>query len=252
MESIIFLGINRVLQSSRKRFENVGRLEQMHQDLLIRFPEVDYRNWDEFDVAACYYDWSVEAVELLRKLIISETDGFVLSSEYRELGRWCMRDLFKMHGLDRHFLDQTEKCGGNYGTALPKVIDGILGHNLWSKEREIFCYLVKHPEIKRFAILEDARMDSRILSPHAVNVTVPFRERHFKKAIEALSIDWKPPMSWDDIEQALKGVKLDEGKLSACRLDEADNDAIGSQMLGFRQMQKLRLRRRVAAFRQAL
>lgn len=77
-KKIIFLDIDGVIQrpSAMKRFtiNRKSLVDRLSQELAI-----DYHQYNEFDVAAVYYDWHPQAISILQS-IIYETDAYIVIS----------------------------------------------------------------------------------------------------------------------------------------------------------------------------
>lgn len=147
-KKIIFLDIDGVIQHpyATKRF-TVNRKSLVDQ--LSKEYQVDYHQYNEFDIAAVYYDWHPQAISFLRN-IIKETNAYiVISSNWRNpLLPNKMNDLLKLHSLDKYYLGDTPQITNilNYQDKL-KVYP--------SRVVEILTYLEEHPDITNYVVIDD-------------------------------------------------------------------------------------------------
>lgn len=157
---VIFLDIDGVLQSyhANQRFivNRKALVDKLSQEL-----EIDYHQYNEFDVAAIYYDWHPQAISLL-KSIIDETNAYiVISSNWRNPSLPNkMNDLLKIHALDKYYLGDTPQITNilNYQDKL-KVYP--------SRVVEILTYLEEHPDITNYVVVDDLDL-SQGLTNHFV------------------------------------------------------------------------------------
>ena len=108
-EKVLFLDIDGVLQPfTQYRFDHIqnGDMENVYGELQQK-TGVDYRQYSVYDVAAVYYDWNTGAVAELKRVLDTTNAGFVLSSDWRDEDNSRMRDFFRIHDLDRYFIDRT-------------------------------------------------------------------------------------------------------------------------------------------------
>ena len=138
---VIFLDIDGVLQpdSSQRRFKQ--NLDALRSDLSERFQDPIYRSLDKYDLGAVFYDWDRLAVGLLRGLCEKTGAQIVISSDWRRRRSLAvLRALFRIHGLQGLVVDKTGEDAGP-----PHYRAG-----------EVRAYLHEHPEIERFAIIDDS------------------------------------------------------------------------------------------------
>ena len=146
---IIFLDIDGVLQPtcSQKRFDHIKEIDDVRDRLIAEYQSEIYREVDKYDLAAVVYDWNESAVELLKRLLDECDAKIVLSSDWRRSkNESIMRALFKIHGLDGYFLESLD-----YETYPDKAVD-------------IAIYLEKHPEAKRYVVIDDIDFESKFPS----------------------------------------------------------------------------------------
>lgn len=136
--NVIFLDIDGVLQpgNSQDRFSH--DMEQLQEQLSNEW-DPGYSELNRYDIAAVYYDWDSEAVAHLRALCEEAPAKLVISSNWRESKSIEeLKLLFRLQDLDGYVVDATPE----------------LSH--CTRDMEIEAYLVAHPEVQRFAVLDDA------------------------------------------------------------------------------------------------
>ncbi|MCP4687132.1 MAG: hypothetical protein GY859_03720, partial [Desulfobacterales bacterium] len=136
-EKVIFLDIDGVLQptSAQDRFRH--DMDEL-QERLIRESDEGYGELNKYDIAAVQYDWHEQAVDNLRSLCEKTGANIVISSDWRsEKTLEQLKLLFKIHGLDSRVVGMTEEGLHCY------------------RDTEIEEYLIAHPDIGRFTVLDD-------------------------------------------------------------------------------------------------
>lgn len=133
---IVFLDIDGVLQpiSSQDRFNH--DMDALQADLVSRV-HPGYRELNKYDIAAVRHDWFPAAVDNLKALCASQRGTqIVVSSSWRDDKTLEMlKLLFKIHDLDHLIVDMTPDVG--------------------PRDLEVEEFLVAHPEIERFVIVDD-------------------------------------------------------------------------------------------------
>lgn len=138
-EAVVFLDIDGVLQplSSQERFEH--DLKALKQELVAKDPR--YEALNRYDIGAVRYDWHPEAVANLKTLCARGGAKIVVSSSWRDDKPLpLLRLLLRMHDLDGLAVGETPAVG--------------------PRDLEIQEYLVSHPEIRRFVIVDDSFADT--------------------------------------------------------------------------------------------
>ncbi len=136
MKKVVFLDIDGVLQPGGRQFRFDHNLDELQKKFGEKNPE--YLKMDKYDIGATYYDWDLEAVELLRNLLIMNEAKIVISSAWRTSKNLDqLKLLFNFYELDNYIIDATP----------------IL--YLKGRAAEIQQFLDEHPEIEKFVILDD-------------------------------------------------------------------------------------------------
>lgn len=177
-KKIIFLDIDGVIQhpSAMKRF-TVNRkslVDRLSQELAI-----DYHQYNEFDVAAAYYDWHPQAINLLKSIITKTNAYIVISSNWRNLLLPNkMKDLLKIHALDKYYLEDTPQITNisNYQDKLMLYPNRVV---------EILTYLEDHPDITNYVVLDDLDLSSG-LDNHFVKTNNLLTEENANTCIKIL------------------------------------------------------------------
>ncbi|MDR0548685.1 MAG: hypothetical protein LBI10_04635 [Deltaproteobacteria bacterium] len=193
IDKVLFLDIDGVLQShgSQSRFKHIanGDMENLYHDLENTFG-IDYSKYDEYDVAAVYYDWNKQSVSLLKDILNQTGAKIVLSSDWRIFGKEMMYNFFKIHGLENYYIDNTTKKFFLKRSYVEKICNKFKKKlNLQSmnyRTVEILEYIDRHPFIKKYVAIDDMNL-LRGLENHFVNTRYLLFEEHAKIAIDILN-----------------------------------------------------------------
>ncbi len=134
---VIFLDIDGVLQppGSQRRFSVV------QEDIIKKlsdFHHVDYSFYCDCDVTACYLDWNIDAVNRIKTILEKTNAKIVVSSDWQDKRyAFKMRDLLKLHGLDKYYFAQTT----DYDLKEPRD-EFYIDRFLIPKERKNYNYRV--------------------------------------------------------------------------------------------------------------
>lgn len=182
---IVFLDIDGVLQptDSQKRFDH--DLEKLQEEYAEK--DEGYRTLCRYDIAAVLYDWDQAAVENLRRLLEETEAEIVVSSDWRSHDTpHKMPLLLRIHDLEKYYAGQT------------------VASSLYAGYRagEIFEYLLEHPDISRFVILDDRYMKE--FNPrfpgHCVDCYYKFEDEQFQDALTAINlVDFEPGVLSPDL-----------------------------------------------------
>lgn len=202
-KAIVFLDIDGVLQpvTSQSRFEH--DMDGLREELATRV-DPGYRSLDKHDIAAIRYDWHPSAVENLEALCASEPGvQIVISSSWRE-GKTLdmLKLLFKIHDLDPLVVDMTPDIG--------------------ARDLEIEEFLVMHPEIERFVVVDDAWAGElgRRFPRQFVQTRHHLDAEALKKAQAALR--WRPaPSRVRSLVESFEALLRGDPELRAFELDAA-------------------------------
>lgn len=207
---VIFLDIDGVLQpkSAHRRFEHMKEVDDLAKELTVKLHNgVDYYEFigagegpmyakvpdADYDVAAVYWDWSQEAVELLREVLEKTGAKIVLSSDWRERGNEAMKALLDIHGLGKYLYGATyftamyasrdikakfeyselskmheewkcnlDKLYKEFQKKYPTVGEGWNMKFFDYRSTEIFEYLDRHPEITDYVVVDDMNLEFAI------------------------------------------------------------------------------------------
>ena len=143
--NIIFLDIDGVLQPYDAECRYLIQDKQIINRLSLQFG-VDYSKYSFEDVISVVYDWDYQAISRLKYILEQTNSKIIVSSNWRRKNQlYKMRDLLKIQGLDKYWLDDTP-------------IDDDKTHNTLALKRyhEIMESLKKY-EINNYAILDDEK-----------------------------------------------------------------------------------------------
>ena len=194
---IVFLDIDGVLQphGSQERFDHIirdndneftckpslyNRLQYLHQ--------IDYRQYNPYDVAAVYFDWDKTAIALLKVVLEYAQAKIVLSSDWRMDGFQRMKDFFTIYGLENYLIDFTK-----FHTDIDKDFINKIeqedreknGEKSYVEYRsiEILEWLSRHPDVTKWAAVDDLSLKG--IEAHFVRTHSRFEAEH---AIQCLRL----------------------------------------------------------------
>lgn len=167
VSKVVFLDIDGVLQPENARIhltDNKFTLKQFYQDLEKLF-HVDYSIYSEMNVMAVYYLWDKDSVANLIRVLDHTGAMIVLSSSWRIYPVQKMKDLFKIHGLDKYYIDNTMREDFRLIEQLRAETDEYKNFYV-DRVIEILEYLKAHPNIKHYVAIDDMNL-------------IPGMENHF-------------------------------------------------------------------------
>jgi hypothetical protein len=186
---VLFLDIDGVLQPCWKqdRFKHLGNkdLQELYQGLFDR-TGLNYSWYDKYDVTAVFYDWVEFSVNQLKRILDTAGAKIVVSSAWRTSNLYKMHVLFKIHGLDKYYIDNTQK----FNSKIYNIMSKKKKYENIHSERviEILEYINKYKHISKFVAVDDLDL-SRGLENHFVRIDRPgfLIDEHADKCIEVLS-----------------------------------------------------------------
>jgi hypothetical protein len=158
---VVFLDIDNVLQPEGQydRFSHLdsGDLPGLYKHLQEK-TGLDYSRYDIFDVTAVYYDWEEESVTALKRVLDTAGAKIVLTSSWIPSDLYKMKVLFKIHDLDKYYIDNLKSIGYTDLTELRKSPEykNITSH----KYVRVLEYIKKNNHITNFVIIDDCREES--------------------------------------------------------------------------------------------
>jgi hypothetical protein len=191
---VVFLDIDGVLQhpGMQTRFDYIRdteKLSKAYDDLYEHF-EVDYRQYDKYDVMAVYADWPQIGVANLINILESTNAKIVLSSDWRIYRKpTVMYDFFRMHGLHKYYIDNTIEI--KYDSReerdyINKLIPLPHGQYYDTRVLEILEYLYKYDHITHFVAIDDLDLEEG-LNGHFVRTFPIIKGNNAEKAINILN-----------------------------------------------------------------
>lgn len=258
--SIVFLDIDGVLQPfTQKRFEHIREVPELCRELeqksdsKYRYAELMQQSLlSPYDIAAVYYDWDMEAVACLKRLLKTTGSKIVLSSSWRESRTFsAMEALFAIHGLDGNIYDITFCATNVYWSPLERTeaeqkrdhelyerfipiqrmmmdnlreaypSDGSWGSGVDYRTLDILEWLERHPCVVSYVAVDDRNL-SLGLGSHFVKVdriadNAAMNMRTYEKMIKALQLHDGPY----GLPASCHGPSLDEWRDSILPVCEA-------------------------------
>jgi hypothetical protein len=159
VEKVVFLDIDGVLQPDNARIrvtEDRAALKGFFDDLKKAF-KVDYSSYSAMDVMTVYYLWDKESIANLMDILDSTGAKIVLSSSWRIFPMRKMTDLFRIHGLDKYYIDNTIREDISYVQQL-RAGNAEYRHYYVDRVIEILEYLKQYPNIKNYVAIDDMNL----------------------------------------------------------------------------------------------
>jgi hypothetical protein len=185
-KKVLFLDIDGVLQppGSQDRFEHMRNKEEMEclfKELEEKYG-ADYRKFDLADVAATYYDWDLDSVKELKRILDETGAMLVISSNWREgkMGDY-FPELLKIHDLRKYLFGYTPSLDYEFVRNFPEYKDF---YN--TRSAEIVDYLRYHPDIKNWVAVDDMNL-TKDFPENAVRTWPKLKKNDADICIEILS-----------------------------------------------------------------
>lgn len=175
---VIFLDIDGVLQKigSQKRFKHLETVKESREEYAKYYDDAAFKTLNHYDMAAVQYDWSEEAIGMLKLICEYTKCKLVISSDWQDSNDLKqLQLLFKIHDLDKYIIDVT---GYFYASK--------------SRANKIKQYLriKQHKQIDNFAIIDDdwahAIEIKKIFPDNFVQTEYALNEKDAAKVIEIL------------------------------------------------------------------
>jgi L-rhamnose mutarotase len=185
-ETVVFLDIDGVLQPASARIhvaDDRRALDYFYKGLKKSF-KTDYTVYSDMDVMTVYYLWEKESVANLKKILDASGAFLVLSSSWRIYPMEQMRDLFRIHGLDKYYIDNTMLEDFRVIGQLREDVEEYKGIHA-DRVIEILEYLKRHPNIKNYVAIDDMDLLPG-LEGHFVRTSQSLTGRQAEQAIKIL------------------------------------------------------------------
>jgi hypothetical protein len=187
-EKVLFLDIDGVLQpgSSQKRFEHINEMDKLYKELFDKYG-IDYSPYFKYDVAAVYYDWDKESLHELRRILETTGAKIVISSDWRQSKPIdCLRNFFRIYDMADYVIDYTPDLDYETYKKIQKSHEEYKDIHEW-RCIEILEYLKVHPEIKKWAAIDDLPLN-RYLKNAVMTSTYKLVKVDADKCIEILGV----------------------------------------------------------------
>lgn len=192
--SVIFLDIDGVL------FDDPSRHPIQKQAIKLFSPGINYSNFMSihYDTAATYF-FKPAAVANLNHLIQKTNAKVVLSSNWRENRTQSqLKELFAKHSFSNVIIDKTP--------------DEVIEVSTFTgRAKEINAWLLNHPEITSFVILDDYDKGLSVGYPN-----------------NFVLVDWRSLLTMEDVEKAIKIVNSNKRKMAEGSTKEESSKKIKS------------------------
>jgi hypothetical protein len=188
VKKVLFLDIDGVLQpcSSQKRFDHINEMDKLYKELYDKYG-VDYSAYFKYDVAAVYYDWDKESLRELRRILDTTGAKIVISSDWRQSKPIsCLQNFFRIYDMADYVVDYTP----DFDYEKVKIFRKTDEYKEIYESRciEILEYLKAHPEIKRWAAIDDLSLDHYLKDNAVVTSTYKLVKVDADKCIDILGV----------------------------------------------------------------
>jgi hypothetical protein len=187
-EKVLFLDIDGVLQpgSSQKRFKHIDEMDKLYKELFDKYG-IDYSPYFKYDVAAVYYDWDLESLRELRRILDTTGAKIVISSDWRQTKPIsCLQNFFRIYDMADYVIDYTPDF--DY-----EAYEKLKTRDEYKNIHECRCveileYLKAHPEIKRWAAIDDLPLNSYLKDNAVMTSSWKLVKVDADKCIEILGV----------------------------------------------------------------
>lgn len=181
---VIFLDIDGVLQPTKNNGN--GKRFEINRDNLIESlssqHNIDYRQYSQFDVAAVYCDWDLEAINIIKRVLKKTGAKIVISSDWRDIRKPNkMRDLLRIHGLDEFYIGDTPQI-----TEIPNYWEQLKMYSC--RVAEIMAYVEKNKEtIDTYVAIDDLDLTAGGFSANFIHTDNLITEEQGNQCEECLT-----------------------------------------------------------------
>jgi hypothetical protein len=169
---------------------------------------IDYYKYNEYDVAAVYYDWNLVAIRELKRIADTTDAKIVISSDWKIFGGLeRMVDFMRIYDMAEYPVDITPDSSKD--KSIREFMEKNACHDY--RSAEILVYLERHPEITNYVAIDDMDLLDG-LGKHAVVTPNRLINVIADRCIEILMSppdkipkgrnDWRPKYDWLDERDA--------------------------------------------------
>jgi hypothetical protein len=187
VSKVVFLDIDGVLQPDNARIDVADDKKSLESfyDELYRLHKIDYSVYSDVIVMTVFYLWDKDSIQNLKYILDQTGAKIVLSSSWRMFPMSKMSDLFKIHGLDGYYLDNTIREDFRFIQQLRK--DECCYRNFYvDRVIEILEYVKKYPNIKNYVAIDDMSLIPG-LENHFIHTNQVLTAEQAVRAIEILN-----------------------------------------------------------------
>jgi len=169
---IVFLDIDGVIQPYESEFRFYEKDNKLIDKLSEQF-NTDYKQYSYFDINAVYNDWDEQAVDRVKYVLEQTNSKIIVSSDWRSNKQPNkMRDLLKIHGLDKYYFADN--------IIMKDIVNPYI-----RKSEEITHSLNKY-DIDNFVVLDDLKQLENYFADNCVITTNIISNNDMKQCIRIL------------------------------------------------------------------